>query len=350
MCQYKCGLAGTVRDSNMELLRIVAMFLVLVVHADFWSLGNPTPSACRQSPLMAYGQFFWGSVSMVCVNAFVLLSGWFGIKPKWSSFCAFLFQCLFFIFGIYILFVCLGKIPLSWIGVSNCFHNWWFIVSYIGLYVLSPMINAFVDNSEKIVIRNFLIAFFMFQTIFAYCSKAAPFLSTGCNSMSFVGLYVLARYVRMYPSRLTMLSTWTYWGIFLLITLSSSISAYLCTYMGYDFLIGRFYTYVSPFVIIPALILVLSFSRLNFSSKVVNWLAVSCFAVYLLHMHPCLVDYYANMVRYIVDSNNGFMVLLYLFLFMSMVFLLSVLIDKIRLCIWKVIYNALRLRKHYKVL
>lgn len=27
------------RDSNMELLRIVAMFLVLVVHADYYSLG-----------------------------------------------------------------------------------------------------------------------------------------------------------------------------------------------------------------------------------------------------------------------------------------------------------------------
>lgn len=29
------------RLSNMELLRIVAMFLVLLVHADFFSLGFP---------------------------------------------------------------------------------------------------------------------------------------------------------------------------------------------------------------------------------------------------------------------------------------------------------------------
>ena len=31
-----------VRESNFELLRLVAMFLVMVVHADFWSLGFPT--------------------------------------------------------------------------------------------------------------------------------------------------------------------------------------------------------------------------------------------------------------------------------------------------------------------
>ena len=30
------------RDSNIELLRIIAMFLVLVVHANFFTLGFPT--------------------------------------------------------------------------------------------------------------------------------------------------------------------------------------------------------------------------------------------------------------------------------------------------------------------
>ena len=35
-----------VRYSNMELLRIVAMFLVLLVHADFFSLGAPEVTDC----------------------------------------------------------------------------------------------------------------------------------------------------------------------------------------------------------------------------------------------------------------------------------------------------------------
>ena len=34
------------RQSNMELLRIVAMFLVLLVHADFFSIGAPSASDC----------------------------------------------------------------------------------------------------------------------------------------------------------------------------------------------------------------------------------------------------------------------------------------------------------------
>ena len=78
----------------MELLRIVAMFLVLVVHADFFSLGTPTQELCQTMPLFAWGQFVVQSIAVVCVNVFVLLSGWFAIRPKWKSFLNFIFQCI----------------------------------------------------------------------------------------------------------------------------------------------------------------------------------------------------------------------------------------------------------------
>lgn len=34
------------RSSNIELLRILAMFLVLLVHSNFFSLGAPTQILC----------------------------------------------------------------------------------------------------------------------------------------------------------------------------------------------------------------------------------------------------------------------------------------------------------------
>ena len=80
----------------MELLRVVAMFMVLVLHADFLALGAPDVNLVHQEPLFAFGQYFFEALSIGCVDLFVLLSGWFGIKPKWSGFCNFIFQCLFF--------------------------------------------------------------------------------------------------------------------------------------------------------------------------------------------------------------------------------------------------------------
>lgn len=47
------------RDSNFELLRIIAILLVLVLHADFLSLEGPYPSEIVESPLDSFLRIFF---------------------------------------------------------------------------------------------------------------------------------------------------------------------------------------------------------------------------------------------------------------------------------------------------
>lgn len=68
------------RESNFELLRIIAMFMVLVLHADFQALGEPTRADIISSPLTSSLKVFFEMASIVAVNVFVLISGWFGIR------------------------------------------------------------------------------------------------------------------------------------------------------------------------------------------------------------------------------------------------------------------------------
>ena len=63
------------RESNMELFRIVATFLILVVHASFFTLGAPTQVDIATNPVSSFTRFFVQAISIVSVNAFVLLSG-----------------------------------------------------------------------------------------------------------------------------------------------------------------------------------------------------------------------------------------------------------------------------------
>ena len=60
------------RDSNMELLRIVAMLLVMIVHADFMALGAPTMEDMSEAPMDTFMRYLIGGMSSVCVNVFVL--------------------------------------------------------------------------------------------------------------------------------------------------------------------------------------------------------------------------------------------------------------------------------------
>ena len=85
-----------VRESNFELLRIIAMFMVLILHADFQALGAPTRADIISSPITSTLKVFFEMASIVAVNVFILISGWFGIRPSIKGFCKFAFQYLFF--------------------------------------------------------------------------------------------------------------------------------------------------------------------------------------------------------------------------------------------------------------
>ena len=194
------------RESNFELLRIIAMFLVLVVHADFYSIGTPTSSDFIINPLNAITRTFFEAISIVCVNVFILISGWFSIKPKIKGLFNFFFQCLYFYIGIYIIGIVVFNFPISLTGIRECFflspESGWFVISYTGLYIISPILNNFINQASR---KNFLkvvLAFYIFQT-YCWLGNSAPFLTEGYSTFSFIGLYLLASYLKRYQTKIS---------------------------------------------------------------------------------------------------------------------------------------------------
>jgi len=193
------------RQSNFELLRLFAMLLVLVVHADFWTLGRPTIASISQVPLQSFTKVAIESIAVVCVNCFILISGWFGIRATWKGGCGFIFQCLYFIIGFYIIALSQGWSSFSLNKIWECLlltPNSWFIHSYIGLYILSPVLNAFLEKASKKSIESVLIIFFLYQSTFGWLNGAQYFMG-GYSAISFCGLYLLAGYVKKHLASLS---------------------------------------------------------------------------------------------------------------------------------------------------
>ena len=108
---------GTLRQSNLELLRIVARLVVLVVHADFLAFGKPDIAQIGSNPCASWLSYWVEAFAIVCVDLFVLLSGYFGIVWRFKSLGAYLFQVLFFAAGICLAYYAAVRIPPP----SNCF-------------------------------------------------------------------------------------------------------------------------------------------------------------------------------------------------------------------------------------
>ena len=101
--------------------------------------------------------------------------------------------------------------------------------------------------------------------------------------------------------------------------------------------IPNVYAYCNPLVIIGAAGLLVWFSRLKMGyHKVINYIAGSCFAVFLLHSQPNLgVPYYKGTVLKIYENYSGAECIALMGVFVVSVFVLAVLIDQARIFNWK---------------
>lgn len=76
------------RQSNMELLRIVAMLMVMVLHTGYASFGYPRTVWLQAEPLRWLGLTMTEVYTVACVNIFVLITGWFGTTFRTKGRCA----------------------------------------------------------------------------------------------------------------------------------------------------------------------------------------------------------------------------------------------------------------------
>lgn len=337
------------RQSNIESLRILAIFLILVVHADFWALGAPSPQEIHDFPTASTTRFLIESVSICAVNVFIMISGWFGIHPKAKSLFNFLFQCAFFLFGIYLVkILATGKV--SGEGIKGCFLllKWnWFIKAYLMLYIFSPILNAFVEYTDKKTFKLILICYFLFQTIYGWCSEGVEWFKNGYSAISFMGLYLLMRYLHKYPPLYPGSQVYFNMTIYLACVLIITFLAILqILHMIPSWLMfGKMYSYINPLVIIESLALFLLFTKFEFKNKAINFIAASTFAVFLLHSNPNIAKpYFAPLINNIYQSYDGIACLSIIFAILVIIFFLAVITDQIRIwlgsCIWKKIHNT----------
>ncbi|MBO7660676.1 MAG: hypothetical protein J6S65_03985, partial [Bacteroidaceae bacterium] len=186
----------------MELLRLVAMMMILVMHMDYGAFGLPTAEGVEQAPMTTFGRIFVEHLCLVAVNVYVLISGWFGIRPKMKSFVRLILQVATYSIIITGAFLLLGKTSFKIGYVTDMLivgKQYWFVVSYLLLYLVSPILNTFVEHSSKREFQWMLLVFFGFQFVYSWIFGLEEFAG-GYSALSFMGLYLLARYVKIYEN------------------------------------------------------------------------------------------------------------------------------------------------------
>ena len=329
------------RESSVELFRIVAMLLVLICHFNGWFLGGISDIYDSTVPIQQrVGQTLIQSLGVVCVNCFIIISGWFGLKLTfmrvwkiWVILATFLISS-----DIISIIVCknVEVKGTTFIRDFCAFPSFsYYIQDYMILMFFSPMLNLFINKYRE---RSLLygLAFwgieFGVESVFS-CDTI--FVNDGYSLFHFVLMYMLARCLYFHYEKLKKIDRKKWIVLYLICALlvsSLSLTSYKHTW-GYS----------NPLVVVESFALFFFFLTFSFQSKKVNWIASSTFAVFILHCLSPIVNFCRRVDNYVMDNYSYGIYILIMTFFIIFVFFLCIGIDKVRIYLLNPYFDRLGL-------
>ena len=287
------------RNSSIELLRIISMFMILASH---FLVHNVTDYTVLEPGFTRFLlQTFLETSGKVGVVVFFTISAWFFldrsqtvhgcVRRVWMLEREVLFYSLL-LAALYILFdktdigplmVLHSLLPLTW-GV------WWYPTAYALFLLFLP----FLDRALRLLGRRDHLALCALMLVLYGVVSLVPGAQMVSGVYSFVYLYVLISAYRWYfearfalsPARLIIAG-------FALVSVYVIWSMFAFEFGGYQ-LGARYHNFVTDEVRLPCLLIGFGifqiFRRFEFHSRIINWIAAGSFAVYLI------TDYGASQV------------------------------------------------------
>jgi surface polysaccharide O-acyltransferase-like enzyme len=279
------------RDANIELLRIIAMLMIVALH--YLAHGE---GLVGNQPFSFNWTFAWAleAVCIVAVNCYVLISGYFLVTSQFKikKLIRLWLQVLFYSITIYLVLIALGLEPftikhLAMACVPVLTNQYWFVTVYLALYIVSPFLNILIHALSRKQFQNLLIILF---TVLSLWPTVLPFgfsldKTNGLSIIQFIFLYFIASYIRLYWNH--EIKKGYYLSAYILLTLMITASKFGLTALGFHALSGMFFEYNSVTVILSSVMLFMYFRNVSIKStviiKIICSVSALTFGVYLIH-------------------------------------------------------------------
>lgn len=318
------------RDSNTELLRLVLMFFITIHHFIVHGIGYVGMSH-EEILNLDKTYLLINSFVIIAVDCFVLISGYYGIKCSVRGTVRLYLVCTFYNLCSHFIAVYMGS------GGHNLFHCFlpfshsnglWFIPVYFYLYILSPILNDFLQNC-KLSTKYILIILSVLVVYFGYFWDA-PISPLGYDLLNFVFIYVIGRCLRSKDYKILKKTKYCFAGYLVCALLIWGLSFYQESPMSHIVYLSAF-KYNNPLVIASAVFFFHVFNNLRFHSEAVNFISSSTLAIYLFSENFNYIKWSRN----IFEQNHFTVVVLFHFVILAIIMMAICLsIDKLRLLLF----------------
>lgn len=195
------------RQANFEVLRVLAMAMIVAMH--FMQKGGILQPLSEDRTAVNASAWLIEAFCIVAANCYVLISGYFLVDAQWklNKLLKLVMQVLFYSFLIPV--ICyvwgIGEVRswsvYDWITAILPFQmdHYWFATAYVLLFALSPVLAAGVKQLSKkqleIMIGLLLVYFCLFKSISPVLLATDHY---GYDYPWFICLFLIAAYIRLY--------------------------------------------------------------------------------------------------------------------------------------------------------
>ena len=291
-----------VRDSNMELLRILCMFGIVLNHFAIYPSWDFGDTVISYNKLLIQILLIFGKLG---VNCFILISGYFMIRKtsrRVSSVLKFWLQILFYSLLIPVVFSMFhlhrsGTLEWVWAFLPLISEKWIFATYYFVLMLFSPYLNLFLNSLNRKQYKTLLLFMMILWCVIPTLTNR--YMGSGDSGgeglVWFFVMYSIGGYIRRFENDIKSVK-----NIYLYII--GAFLFYVGTIVSLDLLSAKFSAvrghevYFRGAQRIPQVVLSVSvfilFAKINLGkNRAVNKVASATFGVYLIHTHPYVRAY-----------------------------------------------------------
>lgn len=331
------------RNVSLDALRVLIMFMIVAGHALVH--GHILDTVERYS-----FEYYAGNVLMafltVHVNCFVLISGYFLSEKEFSVHKWFklwgqtLFWSVFLFFAVFILRgfpeIDLKELVKSFLPFTQ--QRYWFMTTYLCMYILIPFLNAGSKHLKKKEYQKFLAGFFAVYIVLQNLVYIKNFTTVNAYSpLFFCFLYLAGAYIKKFSlpkkfpwflayvatSCITALSRFVASWVTMLLFKQEMLTSFLYSYTSITCVLGSVFLFMT--------FLSLDIKRNGIIGKAAISIAPLTLGVYLIHDHPNVRKYIWEKLHPFTSAHSGVGMIIIVLADAALIFCVACVMEKSRI-------------------
>lgn len=342
---------GKARQENIELLRITAMVMVVILH--YFVKGGAEVSFVENTGIINLLIWALKGLCIVTINLYVLISGYFLLEAKWKLSRLVNLWLQTFVYSIGIPLICLalgvGEVPqwgtYDWLNVifPVQMEHYWFVTAYVVLYLFVPVLSAGVKQMSKkqhqMVIAGLLMIFSIPKTILPVLIPTDRY---GYDFGWFLCLFMIASYIRLYGIQFFN-SKGKSFAVYFMAAAGIWLISLVCGLLSRKglplaYMMDMLYCYNHFLVLVASVALFYAFSYIRIPrgriSDMICKISPYTLGVYLLHENLAVRTQWQFWAG-IEKVRDGFGIFPHMFITVIAVFIAGIAVDFVRDCIFK---------------